>query len=187
MPIFRSRRQAELLALLFLPPAVEFTLTELAARLGVTAGAVHAEVERLIEAGLLLDRSVGRSRLVRANTEARAARALSELLLLTFGPERVVADEFGEVPGVVEVALYGSWARRYHGESGPEPADIDVMVIGRPDREAVYAAADRAAERLGIPVNTTVRSPAAWVEGSDALVITAKRDAHVVFNAEVAQ
>ena len=186
MPIFRSQRQAELLALLFLSPATELTLTELASRLGATAGAVHAEVERLIQAGLLTDRSVGRSRLIRANTNARAARALSELLLLSFGPERVVAEEFAQVRSVAHVAIYGSWARRYRGEAGPEPADIDVMVIGRPDREDVYAAADRAAQRLGIPVNTTVRSSTAWAEDSDALVITAKADALVVFDADKA-
>jgi hypothetical protein len=58
------------------------------------------------------------------------------------------------------------------------------MVIGRPDREAVYVAADRATERLGIPVNTTVRSPQAWAQDSDALVITAKADAHVVLDAK---
>ncbi len=184
LPIFRSQRQAQLLALLFLPPAGELTLTELASRLGVTAGAVHAEVERLIEAGLLLDRFVGRSRLIRANLNARAARALSELLLLSFGPERVVAEEFGDLPGAVQVAIDRSWARRYRGEPGPEPADIDVMVIGRPDREAVYAAAERATGRLGIPVNTTVRSPQAWAQDSDALVITAKADAHIVLDTE---
>jgi hypothetical protein len=88
------------------------------------------------------------------------------------------------VPGNVQVAIHGSWARRYRDEPGPEPADIDVMVIGRPDREAVYAAADRATERLGIPVNTTVRSPQAWAQGSDAHVITAKADAHIVLDTE---
>jgi DNA-binding MarR family transcriptional regulator len=184
MPIFRSQRQAELLALLFLPPTAELTLTELASHLGVTAGAVHAEVERLIDAGLLIDRFVGRSRLIRANTKARAARALSELLLLSFGPERVVAEEFRELPRTAQVVIYGSWARRYHGQPGPEPADIDVMVIGQPVRDAVYAAADRATHRLGIPVNTTVRSPEAWARDSDALVITAKADAHFVLDTE---
>ncbi len=184
MPIFRSQRQAKLLALLFLRPELELTITELANRLGVTAGAVHAEVERLIGAGLLQDRYVGRSRLVRANTTARAARPLTELLMLTFGPQEVVAEEFAQVPGVAQVIIYGSWARRYRGEAGPEPGDVDVMVIGRPDRDDVYAAADRAAARLGIPVNPTLRSVAAWAEASDPLVVTAKPDAVLVYDAE---
>lgn len=185
MPIFRSQRQAELLALLLLRPDTELTLTELARRLGVTPGAIHAEVERLIGSGLLLDRFVGRSRLVSANTQARGYSALSELLLLSYGPEQVVSEEFSEVPGAQRVVLFGSWARRYRGETGYEPADIDVMVIGQPDREDVYEAADRASDRLGIPVNPVVRSPSAWDEESDALVITAKRDAHTVIDATV--
>ena len=122
MPIFRSQWQAELLALLFLSPDTELTLTDLAARLGATAGAVHAEVHRLIKAGLLTDRFVRRSRLISANSGARATRALSELLLLLllllllrFGPERVVAEEFADVGSVEQVAIYGSWACRRRG------------------------------------------------------------------------
>lgn len=180
MPIFRSRRQAELLALLFLQPDLELTLTDLARRLDTTAGALHAEVDRLVEASLLVDRTIGRSRLLRANVEARAAAPLTELLLITFGPEHVIAQEFADLDGVKLVALYGSWARRYRGETGAEPGDVDVMVVGTPDRTEVYEAADRAAERLGIEVNPTVRSAAAWNNGTDALVLTAKADAHIV-------
>jgi predicted nucleotidyltransferase len=180
MPIFRTRHQAEILAWLFLRPAEEVTLTDLAGHLGVTPGSLHAEVARLTSAGLIQSRTIGRSRLLRANTSARTARALTELLTLTYGPEVVIAEEFGSIPGAEQVAIYGSWARRYHGELGSEPADVDVMVIGQPNRSDVYEAADRAEARLQLPVNTTVRSVDAWRQESDALVITAKRDTLVV-------
>jgi DNA-binding transcriptional ArsR family regulator len=182
LPIFRSARQAEVLAWLFLRPGEEFTLSELARRLGASPGTVHAEVERLVAAGLIADRRVGQSRLLQANTSHRAARALTELITLSFGPETVVADEFAPLQRVDLVAIYGSWARRYRGEAGRQPADIDVMVVGTPDRDEVYAAAERAEGRLDIPVNTTVRSPAAWVASSDPLVRTARADAVVVLD-----
>lgn len=180
MPIFRSRHQAGLLAWLYLRPGEEFTLADLARRLGVSPGTLHAEVERLVAADLIQDRTVGRSRLLRANTSARTARALTELLTLTFGPQVVVAEEFGDLAGADQVVVYGSWARRHEGELGREPADIDVMVIGAPDRDAVYAAAERAEARLSMPVNPTVRSAAAWRDETDPLVVTARRGAHVV-------
>ncbi|MGL5861425.1 MAG: MarR family transcriptional regulator [Phycicoccus sp.] len=180
LPIFRSERQAALLAWLYLRPGAEFTLSELSRHLGVSIGALHAEVERLTAAGLLQDRRVGRNRLIQADTSNRAARPLTELLAMTYGPQVVIAEEFSGLDGVERVVIYGSWARRYRGASGREPGDVDVMVIGAPDREQVYEAAERAEQRLGLPVNTTVRSAAAWRDDGDALVLTAKPDAVVV-------
>lgn len=177
LPIFRSQNQAALLAWLYLRPGEEFTLSELARRLGVSAGALHAEVQRLVAAGLLKDRFEGRNRLLQANTDTRIARPLTELLSITYGPQPVIAEEFSTIEGAEMVVIYGSWARRYAGEVGREPADIDVMVIGSPDRDTVYQAAERSEARLQMPVNPTVRSMVAWQEGSDPLVITAKRDA----------
>lgn len=177
LPIFRSEHQAALLARLFLHPEQELTLSDLARSLDVSVGTVHAEVERLAAAGLLVDRRIGRNRMVRANLDSRASRALTELLMISFGPRTVIAEEFAGMKGVDQVVIYGSWARRYRGEVGREPADVDVMVIGSPERDEVYDAAERAEHRLGVPVNPTVRSADAWRDESDALVLTAKPDA----------
>jgi len=182
MPLFRSQHQARLLSLLFLQPGEEFGLSDLARALGVTTGTIHAEVERLVDAGLIMDRRVGRSRLLRANTNARSARALTELLALTFGPEIVVREEFAGLAGVDLVVIFGSWARRYRGETGPEPADVDVLVVGTPDRDEVYDAAERAEQRTSLAVNPTIRSTKAWEAGTDTLIATAARDALVVID-----
>lgn len=179
MPIFRSQHQAELLTWLFLRPTEEFTLSELARRLAVSGGTLHAEATRLIDAGLISDRMIGRSRLLRANLDARAAAPLAELLAVTFGPEVVIAQEFEGIGDVEKVIIYGSWARRHSGERGREPADVDVMLIGAPDRDEVYAAAERSEQRLAMTVNPTIRSARAWREKSDALVVTAKGGPHL--------
>lgn len=68
--------------------------------------------------------------------------------------------------------VFGSWAARYHGEVGPLPADIDVLVVGDVDRAAVYAAAERAEARLGMPVNPILRPSSSWIDPSgDALLL----------------
>jgi predicted nucleotidyltransferase len=153
MPVFRSSVQAEILAELLLHPGEERTLTELATRAGAALPTVHGEVARLVAAGILSQRTVGRSRLLRADTANPAVRPLTDLLALTYGPLPVVAEAFGEVAGVEEVWLYGSWAARYRGEPGPPPHDIDVLVVGTADRTAVYDAADIAEAALGRPVH----------------------------------
>jgi predicted nucleotidyltransferase len=36
--------------------------------------------------------------------------------------------------GIEAAAIFGSWAARAAGEAGPSPVDVDLLVIGRPDR-----------------------------------------------------
>ena len=164
---------------LFLHPQEEYGVTQLAERLGAPVSTLHREVVRLEAAGLITSRSLGRNRLLRANMGHPASRSLAELLDLTFGPRVVVAEEF-DVPGADRVVIFGSWASRYEGAVGPPPHDIDVLVVGEVDRADVYEAAERAQARLGLEVNPVVRSPQAWREPVDELVVQIKGTAHTV-------
>lgn len=178
MPVFRSQHQAELLMWLLLHPDQEFGVSEMAARVGVPLSTLHREVLRLDASGLILSRSQGRNRLVRANPDHPAARSLTQLLEVTFGPKAVIAQEF-VIPGARQVVIFGSWAARYDGEIGPPPRDIDVLVVGSVDRADVYEAADRASARLGIEVNPVVRTSGQWADPADALVSQIKTSARV--------
>jgi predicted nucleotidyltransferase len=170
LPVFRSQAQAELLTWLYLHPAEKFSLTDLARRTGVSVPTIHREAERLTEARLVAETTLGRNRLLSANQEHPAAQALGRLLEITFGPRQVVAEEFAGLPGTGQVLIFGSWAARYCGESGAMPNDIDVMVVGdNVTRADLYDAADRAQERLGLPVNPVTRTPRQWNDPSDRL------------------
>lgn len=170
LPILRSRHQADILTQLLLHPDEEYTVTELSSRLAIPLSTVSSEVQRLTDAGLLVVRAVGRSRLVRANTDSKLVGPLTALLTLTFGPHVVIADEFAQLANTDRVLIYGSWAARYHGDRGRPPNDVDVLVIGSPDRTAMHAAADRAERRLGMPVNPVVCSPQRWAAAAGPLV-----------------
>jgi DNA-binding transcriptional ArsR family regulator len=171
IPIFRSDHQAQLLAELLLHPGEEASLSDLARLIGVPLSTLHAEARRLIGAGLLVERPVGRSRLLQANTESRLYRPLTELLMLTYGPLAVVREEFADLAGVQLVLIFGSWAARYEGRPGTTPNDIDVMVVGnKVSRIAVQESAERAEQRLHFPVNPVVASVQRWKASSDPLV-----------------
>jgi DNA-binding transcriptional ArsR family regulator len=170
LPIFRSRLQADILAALLLSPDAEYSLTELAKRFKAPLSTVHGEVKRLTDAGLLRRREVGRSALVRADPGNRLTKPLADLLLLSWGPLQVVAEEFSGLEGAEQVLIFGSWAARYHQYPGKPPHDLDVLVVGGSSREDVYDAADRAQQRLGMPVNPVIRSADAWRLASDPLV-----------------
>ena len=171
-PLLRSDAQGELLALLFLLPGEEFSLSEIARRVGVSLPTVHSEVGRLVAAGLLVERRLGQARLVRANAEHVLARPLTELLELTYGPVAVLPEVLAGLDDVREAYVYGSWAARRLGEQGPAPRDLDVVVIGSPTRAQLAEASLVAGRRLHREVNITRIAPAVWDAGDDPFVRT---------------
>ena len=165
LPIFRSQQQAELLALLLGDPELELSLTGLAERTGTPHPSVYREVERAEAAGLVLSRRVGHgARLVRANVESPYYDGLADVLTKAFGVPAVLGDAVGVVGGIEEAYLFGSWAARHAGERGVRPVgDIDLLILGTPDRDAVYAAVREAELRLGREVQVAVRA-SGWLE-----------------------
>jgi DNA-binding transcriptional ArsR family regulator len=154
---------------LLLRPDQELSLTDLARRFDAPLSTVHGEVQRLTDAGLLRRREAGRSVMVRADTSNRLVGPLTELLLLSWGPSHVVAEEFAALNGAEEVLIFGSWAARYQQRPGKQPHDLDVLVVGHPRREDVYDAADRAQQRLDLPVNPVIRATETWRTAADPL------------------
>lgn len=169
LPIFRSRQQVELLTLLLGDSGVELSLTDLAARLGTPYPSVHREIVRAEAAGLVSSRKVGNTRLVRANTASPYFSGLAEVLTRAFGVPRVLAEALRSIGGIASAFVYGSWAARFVGSEGQRPVeDIDLLVLGEPDRDRLYGALEGVEARLGRPVQVTIRE-ADWLatgEGS---------------------
>lgn len=156
-PIFRSDGQARLLAALLLA-GDELSLTDVAERADLAYPTAHREVARLIDAGILVERRVGRTRLIRRNPDSPLAAPLREILTVVIGPVVLLAEEFGRIDGIESAFLYGSFAARLRGLGGPAPYDIDVMVVGTPDVDAVYNACTRVQAVVHRPVNPTILS-----------------------------
>lgn len=162
LPLLRSQAQGDLLALLYLHPDREYSLTEAARAIGVSVKAIQQEATRLVAAGLIADRRRGNLRLLRAVTDSVISRPLTDLLAVTYGPLPVLSDALAGLAGIEEANIYGSWAARYRGEAGPIPADVDVLVVGAVDPELLDDAAASAERRLQRPVNIRRVRPRAW-------------------------
>jgi hypothetical protein len=179
-PTFRSQTQGDLLARILLQPEQEWTLTELSVVLGMPLTTVQSEVKRLANGGILVTRKVGRARLVRANLESPSVIPLTHLVLVTFGPQVVVGQEFAALRAE-RIIIFGSWAERYHGVKGAIPADIDVLVVSdEVERSDLYAAAEKAEARLGMAVNPVLRNPQAWNSYRDDPLLVDINSGHVV-------
>jgi hypothetical protein len=60
--------------------------------------------------------------------------------------------------------------RRYAGELGPAPADIDVVIIGRPNVDEVDAASKALEERVDWPINPVVIAPSDWASAPTGFI-----------------
>jgi DNA-binding transcriptional ArsR family regulator len=159
LPILRSQQQADLLAMLLGEPSLVISVTDLALRLGMPYPTVHREVERAEACGLITSRRVGRTRLVGANTASPYFAGLSDVLTKAFGVHTSLATAIRTVPGVHRALIFGSWAARFHGEAGVRPVgDIDLLVLGDPDRDALFGAIELVQTRVGRPINVTIRN-----------------------------
>ena len=161
LPILRSRGQAEILCAILTNPNREWTLGQLAKVSGQSLPTVQREVERAEAAALVESRRLGRQRLVKAGPSPIAIM-LADLLLMSYGPKFVIAEEFAGIKGIVHLFIFGSWAARYEGVEGFPPQDIDVLVIGNVDFSEVTNASIAASKKLQIDVNPSIQSHTWW-------------------------
>lgn len=163
LPILRSQQQGEILALLLGGPDRELSLTEISQLTGAPHPSVYREVQRAEQAGLVTTRKIGNTRLVRADTASPYYTGLADVLTRAFGVPNVLAAALQHVGGIETAYLYGSWAARHAGQPGLRPVgDIDILVLGQPDRDKLYDVLGSAESQLGRPVQATTRD-ADWL------------------------
>ena len=169
-PILRSDAQGRILARVLADPEESYSLSELVTWSKTSMPTVTREVRRAEEAGIVVTEKVGPIRFVRAGVDHPLYNSVRRIILATYGPQIVVAEEFADVEGADAVVLFGSWAARYGGEPGRAPNDVDVLVIGSADRDVVDDAAQRVERRIGMPVQATVRTRSQWQSGRESFI-----------------
>jgi biotin operon repressor len=182
LPLFRSDAQARLLARVFLETDRPAPLAELASELGVDRAGVKREADRLEQAGLVVSTRVGRQRLLRPNDDSPYYDDLLGLLLTAFGPAALIGPAFRDVDGIEHAFLFGSWAARYSGEPGEAPDDVDLLLVGAPDRTEVYRVAAALSEVLRREVNPTIVSSERWADAEDGFIREVKRSPLVLID-----
>lgn len=171
-PLLRNAAQGDLLAQMLLHPDREFSISDLRRLTGHGLSMVHKEVNLLVDGGILVDRRAGRTRQVSANPDYLLIKPLTAIVEATYGPLPVISDALANLAGIEAAYIYGSWAARRVGESGPLPRDIDVLVVGNVDRRELAAAAQHATTQLLTEVNARRVSPEAWEANDDPFIKT---------------
>lgn len=153
-----------MLARLLLEPGKDWSVSQLAHAADTSLPTATREVARFEDAGLVRTIKRGNTRYVQVLTDHPVYRPLADLMAVTFGPAAVLRGVLADVPGIEQAFIYGSWAARYEDVPGGVPGDIDVLVLGAPDHNALDEAVGRAEDVLGREVNVRQVEPSAWAD-----------------------
>ena len=151
--LFPKTRQA-ILASAFMDPERWWYLSDLARHLDTTPSALQRELERLAAIGVLRRRKDGNRVYFQANRECPYFAELQGLMVKTAGLVDVLREALAPAADRIRAALvYGSFARAEEHAS----SDVDLLVIGDAELAELAPLLRKAEQRLGRPVNVSVR------------------------------
>jgi predicted nucleotidyltransferase len=117
---------------------------------------------------------VGTARLLRPNEGSPFYPELSGLIFKAFGPLPVLRERLKQLPGVEAAFIFGSWASRYAGEPGEAPGDIDLLILGEPNRRRLARLCRDASDELGLEVRPTVIAGEDWEADATGFIRSVK-------------
>jgi len=147
-----SEARRKLLTRFLMHPEQEYYGAQLQALVGMHPNSVHRELGRLERAGLIIAREVGRTICYRANRASPVFEELRGLLLKTVGFADLLAGALAEQSGIRWAFIYGSVAEGNEREG----SDLDLMIVGEADMDALERSVNAAERSLSRPVNHMV-------------------------------
>jgi predicted nucleotidyltransferase len=151
-----SGGQKRVLGLLFGQPDRAFYSNEIAKLVKSGRGALQRELERLLAAGLIKSKLMGRQKYFQANKESFLYSELRSIVMKTFGLGDVLRDALSVHADKIDYAfIYGSVAKG----TDTAASDVDLMVIARGLRYSdLFEALATAENKLGRKVSPTIYS-----------------------------
>ena len=150
-----GRTRGAVLSILYGHVGKGFYLRQLARLTNIALGPVQREIRQLVEAGLVSKKTIGTQTLYSANRESPVFREIKGLVTKTVGMHDVVAEALSSLRDEINLAfVYGSVARSREREH----SDVDVMVVGNVDFDAIVEKLRDAEKTLNREINPTVYS-----------------------------
>ena len=107
------------------------SISDLARRNGVATSIAQREVQLLVVAGWVdSEPGPGRATMISPSTTLPFRAELTRILAHVAGLVPMLTDALAGDKRIEQAYIFGSWARRYHGEAGMFPRDVDLALVG---------------------------------------------------------
>ncbi len=150
----RSRVRDRILLEFFSKPQATGHVREIARRIGASPATVGTELAGLERLGILRSESIGRSLVYSINDTSSHVPEVRGLVQKTLGVEALLREALTGLAGVDSAYIFGSYASQKESPN----SDIDLLVIGRPDRLMLSERLAPVERRLGRDINVVSRT-----------------------------
>ena len=169
-PLLKSDTQGLILAQLFMNPTDGFSISDLARFANTSVPTAMREVDRLLNAHLVTQKTFGRAKLIQVNTKHELHNAIKQIISYSYGPVAVLPAALYAIDGLERAYLYGPYAAHLKHELGPELHEVDLLLVGYMNRIEAAKAAERVEGYLGRPVNVQFVGSQEWQKGETDFV-----------------
>jgi len=150
----RSKIRQRILALVMDAPERRMHLRGIARAVGTSAGTAARELSRLEEAGLVRRTREGNQVYFEARPEQPLFAQVRDIVRQVAGAPVILRRHLDGLKGVERAVIFGSYA---HGALQPD-SDVDLLIVGDPDRDALTDRLEMASLEIDRPVNEVVMS-----------------------------
>lgn len=152
MLLGRSKVRQRMLALLVESPDQRLHLRGLSRAAGTSAGTAARELARLEEAGIVRRTRDGNQVYFQARPDQPLFEPIREIVRQTIGAPTTIRRNLTGLAGVERAVIFGSYA---HGSLKAD-SDVDLLIIGTPDRDELTERLEIAGREITRPINEVV-------------------------------
>jgi predicted nucleotidyltransferase len=156
--LFTSRVRVRLLILFLTHPGEAFYIRQIVRLTGQTYNNVRQELQNLAQLGLILSERRANATYYQANVQHPLFPELKRIILKTDAVGDTLREALTGLRDIRVAFIYGSTAK---GTESPS-SDVDLMVIGEVDLDALDRAIDSIEEEIGRTVNYTLFRVEEW-------------------------
>lgn len=150
--IISSELRRKLLAHYFNHPDDKYYVRELAVLLNLDPGNLSKELRIFAKEGLFIADTKGNLKFYRLNSAHPLYPELKQMIFKTEGIEGTLRAVIGQFPEIKRAFIYGSFAK----EEERPASDIDLMVIGKPDRRRLTSEIRKLEDKIGREINFNI-------------------------------
>ena len=166
----RSAIRRRIMALLVLNPERRYHVREIARQVNTSAGTASREVKRLEQAGIVNRTAEGRQVYYQARGGGVLYESVDHIMRRTMGVREALRKRLEGLAGVESALIFGS----YVSGKMRSDSDIDVLIVGKPDRDELTDRLEATQAEVGRAINEVV------LDQDELATRRRRRDAFVV-------